>query len=123
MGRIRPDLQLDDRQPGRVPRSSWELPFDDPLVRASYKPYACEKLKIIVPNTAPPIARMRGANDYTKSLDNNLQKALTKQISPAQAMANTASAWDKTTNRYGRAKQVKAIKAGLAAWPTTYKYR
>jgi multiple sugar transport system substrate-binding protein len=97
--------------------------FTDPLVRASYKPYACEQLKIIVPNTAPPIAGMRGANDYTTSLDNNLQKALTKQVSPAQAMAATASAWEKTTNRYGRAKQAKAIHAGLAAWPTTYKYK
>ncbi|HZR93173.1 MAG TPA: extracellular solute-binding protein [Gaiellaceae bacterium] len=96
--------------------------FNDPLVRASYKPFGCDELKIIVPNTAPPIAGMRGANDYTASLDTNLQKALTKQITPAQAMANTAAAWEKTTNRYGRAKQARAIQAGLAAWPTGYKY-
>ena len=97
--------------------------FNDPLVRSSYQPYACDQLKIIVPNTAPPIAGMRGANDYTASLDTNLQKALTKQVSPAQAMASTAAAWEKTTNRYGRAKQAKAIQAGLAAWPTGYKYK
>jgi multiple sugar transport system substrate-binding protein len=97
--------------------------FNDPLVRSSYKPFGCDELKVIVPNTAPPIAGMRGANDYTTSLDTNLQKALTKQISPEQAMANAASAWEKTTNRYGRAKQAKAIKANLAAWPTGYKYK
>ncbi len=96
--------------------------LDDPLVRSSYKPYACDELKVIIPNTAPPIAGVRGANDYTTALDNNLQKALTKQITPEQAMAATAAAWEKITNRYGRSKQAKAIQAGLAAWPTGYKY-
>jgi multiple sugar transport system substrate-binding protein len=96
--------------------------LNDPLVQSSYKPYACNELKIIIPNTAPPIAGVRGANDYTTALDNNLQKALTKQITPEQAMAATAKAWEAITNRYGRAKQAKAIAAGLAAWPKGYKY-
>jgi multiple sugar transport system substrate-binding protein len=96
--------------------------FNDPLVRASYKPFACDSLKVIVPNTAPPIAGIRGSNDYTAVLDTQLQKALTKQISPAQAMAATAAGWEKITNRYGRAKQAKSIVANRAAWPTGYKY-
>jgi multiple sugar transport system substrate-binding protein len=96
--------------------------FTDPLVRSSYKPFACNELKIIVPNTAPPIAGIHGANDYTSVLDTQLQKALTKQISPAQAMAATAAGWEKITNRYGRAKQAKSILANRAAWPTGYKY-
>jgi len=91
--------------------------LNDPLVRSSYKPYACDKLKEIIPHTAPPILAIRGAREYTQALDNNLQKALTKQISPEQAMANTAAAWEKTTNRIGRAKQIAAIKANRAAWP------
>ena len=91
--------------------------LDDPLVRASYKPYAADKLKQIIPNTAPPILAIRGAREYTQALDQNLQKALSKQISPEQAMANTAKAWDKITNRIGREKQIKAIKANRAAWP------
>jgi hypothetical protein len=37
-------------------------------------------------------------------------------------MADTAAAWDKITNRYGRTKQANAIKAGKDAWPTDYKY-
>jgi multiple sugar transport system substrate-binding protein len=77
---------------------------------------------VIVPNTAPPIAGLRGANEYTQALDTNLQKALTKQSSPEKAMADTAAAWDKITNRYGRTKQANAIKAGKDAWPTDYKY-
>lgn len=92
--------------------------LDDPLVRASYKPYACDKLKEIIPHTAPAILAIRGAREYTQALDNNLQKAITKQISAEQAMAATAAAWEKITNRYGRAKQIKAIKANRAAWPT-----
>ena len=92
--------------------------LSDPLVRSSYKPYACDKLKEIIPHTAPPILAIRGAREYTQALDNNLQKALTKQISPEQAMANTAAAWEKTTNRLGRAKQIAAIRANRAAWPT-----
>ena len=76
--------------------------LSDPLVRESYKPYACDKLKQVIPHTAPPILAIRGAREYTQALDQNLQKALTKQISPEQAMANTAKAWDKITNRIGR---------------------
>ena len=91
--------------------------LDDPLVRASYKPYACDKLKQIIPHTAPCILAIRGAREYTQALDTNLQKALTKQSSPAKAMADTASAWEKITNRIGRDKQIKAIKANRAAWP------
>ena len=33
-------------------------------------------------------------------------------------MAQTAAAWEATTNRIGRAKQIAAIKANRAAWPT-----
>jgi len=32
-------------------------------------------------------------------------------------MADTAAAWEKITNRRGRAKQVRALKAQQAAWP------
>jgi multiple sugar transport system substrate-binding protein len=91
--------------------------LDDPLVRASYKPYACDKLKQIIPHTAPCILAIRGAREYTQALDQNLQKAITKQSSPEKAMADTAAAWEKITNRIGRAKQIAAIKANRAAWP------
>ena len=94
------------------------LQLNDPLVRASYKPYACDELKTIIPRTAPSIAGMVGAAEYTLALDTNLQKALSKQISPEQAMSSTVSAWEQITNRHGRAKQIKALKAQAAAWPT-----
>jgi multiple sugar transport system substrate-binding protein len=96
--------------------------LDDPLVRSSYKPYGCDELKVIIRNTAPPIAAMQGANEYTQALDVNTQKALSKQLTPEQAMAATASAWEATTNRLGRSKQMKALAAGDAAWPTGTSY-
>ena len=91
--------------------------LNDPLVRASYKPYAADKLKQIIPRTAPTILGMVGAAEYTQALDTNLQKMLSKQMSPEKAMADTAAAWEKITNRRGRAKQVRALKAQQAAWP------
>jgi multiple sugar transport system substrate-binding protein len=91
--------------------------LNDPLVRASYKPYACDKLKQVIPHTAPCFLAIRGAREYTQALDQNLQKAITKQISPQKAMADTAAAWEKITNRIGRGKQIAAIKANRAAWP------
>lgn len=91
--------------------------LNDPLVRASYKPYAADKLKQIIPRTAPTILGMVGAAEYTQALDTNLQKMLSKQVSPEKAMADTAAAWEKITNRRGRAKQVRALRAQQAAWP------
>jgi multiple sugar transport system substrate-binding protein len=96
--------------------------LNDPLVRSSYKPYACDQLKTIIPNTAPPILSIRGANAYTQALDVNLGKALAKQITPEQAMSATAKAWEQSTNRYGRAAQAAAIKAGNVDWPRGTKY-
>ncbi|MBV9049268.1 MAG: extracellular solute-binding protein [Solirubrobacterales bacterium] len=92
--------------------------LDDPLVQASYTPYGCAELKQIIPHTAPPILAIRGAREYTQALDTNLQKVLTKQLAPEQAMAQTATAWEGITNRIGREKQIAAIKADRAAWPT-----
>jgi multiple sugar transport system substrate-binding protein len=92
--------------------------LNDPLVRASYQPYACDELKQIIPHCAPCILAIRGAREYTQALDTNLQAALTKSISPEQAMAKTAAAWEATTNRIGRSTQIAAIKANRAAWPT-----
>lgn len=91
--------------------------LNDPLVRGSYKPYAADKLKVIIPRTAPTIASMVGAAEYTQALDNELQKVLSKQKSPEAAMADAAAAWEKITNRRGRAKQIKALRAQQPAWP------
>jgi multiple sugar transport system substrate-binding protein len=89
----------------------------DPVVRASYKPHAVDMLKQIIPRTAPELSGIRGANEYLQALDINLQKALSKQMSPEAAMQSTEQAWERITNRLGREKQVAALKAGVAAWP------
>ena len=61
--------------------------FTDPLVVASYGKEPMEAFKQIVPRTAPPIT-IRGAAQYTQALDEELQKALTKQQTTAQAIKN-----------------------------------
>jgi multiple sugar transport system substrate-binding protein len=101
------------------PNRNYQL--NDPLVRASYKPYACDELKTIIPRTAPTIAGVVGAAAYTQALDTNLQAALSKQISPAKAMANTEAAWKKITAQNGGPTHlVTDLQAQIAAWPTIY---
>ncbi len=99
--------------------------FSDPLVLESYsrgttnerdEPSA-DVLKSIIPYTAPPIT-LRGASEYTNALDLELQKAITGQKSPEQAIVDTAAEWDKITERIGVEKQAAAIQGGLDAWPS-----
>jgi multiple sugar transport system substrate-binding protein len=93
----------------------------DPLVRQSYGPEPTDALVQIIPRTAPPI-NIRGAAQYNQALDVELQKALTKQQSPAQAMANVERSWNQITKRLGTENQVKAIKAYFDAWPPKGRY-
>ena len=95
--------------------------FNDPLVVASYGKEPMAAFKEIVPRTAPPIT-IRGAAQYTQALDEELQKALTKQQSPTQAIKNAERRWNQITERLGTANQVKALKANLTAWPPKGRY-
>jgi multiple sugar transport system substrate-binding protein len=92
--------------------------FDDPLVVVSYGKEPMQAFKEIVPRTAPPIM-IRGAAQYTQALDEELQKALTKQQSPAQAIKNAERRWNQITKRLGTANQ---IRANLSAWPPKGRY-
>jgi hypothetical protein len=47
---------------------------------------------------------------------------LTKQQSPEQAMKNVERRWNAITKRLGTEKQVKAIRASYAAFPTKGRY-
>ncbi len=95
--------------------------FTDPLVVASYGKEPMEAFAQIVPRTAPPIT-IRGAAQYTQALDEELQKALTKQQTPAQAIKNAERRWNAITKRLGTENQVKGIKANLDAWPPKGRY-
>ena len=92
------------------------ITFDDPLAKESYKPYMMKALKEIIPRSAPPIT-IRGAGEYNAALDEELQKMLTKQQSPEKAMANVEQRWNKITDRLGKAKQSKVVKASYSQFP------
>jgi hypothetical protein len=65
---------------------------------------------------------IRGAAQYNQALDEELQKALTKQQSAEQAMKNVERRWNQITKRLGTASQVAGIKANLDAWPPKGRY-
>ena len=89
----------------------------DPLVRESYTPRQVNVLAMTLPGAAPSITSLKGANQYIQALDINLQKALSGQLSPQKALDAVAAAWDRTTNKVGRARQIKAWRASKAGWP------
>jgi multiple sugar transport system substrate-binding protein len=95
--------------------------LNDPLVEASYGVEPMAAIRQIIPRTAPPIT-IRGAAQYTQALDEELQKALTKQQSPEQAIKNAETRWNQITHRLGTANQVKAIQANVGAWPPKGRY-
>lgn len=89
----------------------------DPLVRESYTPRTVDVLRMTLPGAAPSITAMKGANQYIQALDINLQKALSGQASPKAALDAAAAAWEKTTNKAGRARQIAAWRAAKLGWP------
>ena len=97
------------------------ITFNDPLAKASYKPYGMAALKQIIPRSVPPIT-IRGAGEYNQALDEELQKMLSKQQSPEKAMANVEQRWNKITDRLGKAKQAKVVKASYKQFPPKGRY-
>jgi multiple sugar transport system substrate-binding protein len=96
----------------------WRIPhLTDPLVVSSYKPYHMKTIRETIEISSPPIF-IPGVLEYQTALDTNLQEVLTKRKTAAQAMKDCAKTWEKITERKGRDKQIKAIKASRAAWPT-----
>jgi multiple sugar transport system substrate-binding protein len=89
----------------------WKVPhFKDPYVISSYKPWHIKR-------SSPPII-LPGVIEYRTALDTALQQALAKQKTPEQAMKDCSAEWNKITERLGRDKQIKAVRATRPAWPT-----
>jgi len=107
--------------PGGYQDPHHAISFKDPLVIGSYGAEPIRALTEIIPRSAPPIT-LRGAPQYNQALDQELQKMLTKQQSPAKAMANVERRWNQITKRLGTARQAKAIKASYAAFPPKGRY-
>ena len=91
--------------------------FEDPAVIASYKPWHIPVYKATIEHSVPPIA-LNGANEYVNALDENLQSAMTGGKTAEQAMEDTAAKWEEITDRLGRDKQIEAMKAMAATYPT-----
>ena len=93
------------------------LPTDLAALTASY-PGLCLVVEVDGRRAALLVDSLVGQQQVVvKALDTNLQKMLSKQMTPEKAMAQTAADWEKITNRRGRAKQVRALRAQQAAWP------
>jgi multiple sugar transport system substrate-binding protein len=65
-----------------------------------------------------PCINITGNNDYIQALDNNIQAVVTGGKTPEKAMQDAAAEWEKITDRIGRDKQIAALQAQVAAWPT-----
>jgi multiple sugar transport system substrate-binding protein len=66
--------------------------------------------------TAPtmlPYLRIRGTPDYWSVLDSELAAALSHRKTPAQALDDTAAAWEKITDRLGRQRQLELYRAAI----------
>lgn len=94
-----------------------EADMRDPNVLASYHEYQVKNIAEGIKRMVPPL-KISGATEYALALDTNLQAVMTGQKTPEQAMADTEAEWEKITERIGREKQIAAIKAERAAWPT-----
>src|SRR5579884_2695625 len=57
--------------------------------------------------------RIPGQADYYNALDVESARALSKEISPEEAMKNVAQQWEQITERLGRDKQKEAYKASI----------
>jgi multiple sugar transport system substrate-binding protein len=65
----------------------------------------------------PPLV-LNGSAEYTLAMDDNLQAVMTNAKTAEQAMVDVEAAWEQITDRLGRDKQIAAMKALAATYPT-----
>ncbi len=90
--------------------------FSDPLVRETYHAYHMDVVRETVARSVPTI-NYPGATAFHNALDENLVAALTGAKTAEQAMADTATEWQKITRRTGEDKIIAAVLANKSAWP------
>lgn len=91
--------------------------FNEPLVAASYQPYAMKTIPFTIARGVPTL-NFGGATAMDNALDEELQAALTKQKTPKQAMDAAQKKWEQIVKRLSSRGIVDAIKASRATWPT-----
>lgn len=90
----------------------------NPLVISSYTQNACDAMAQIIPGSAPSPSSLRGAPEYIQAMDVGLQKALSGQSAPADALQEISDEWNKITDKIGREEQARVWVASKAGWPT-----
>jgi multiple sugar transport system substrate-binding protein len=91
--------------------------FTDPVVVGSYHEYHVPTMTSSIEHSVPPF-NLNGASEYEQALDDNVQAVIAGQKTAEQAMEDAEAQWEEITDRIGRDKQIAAIAAQLAAWPT-----
>lgn len=67
--------------------------------------------------TIPAGTGLPGDNEYIQALNLNIWRAGKKELTPAQAMEQTAHEWELITERYGRARQIVIWKSFRQKFP------
>jgi multiple sugar transport system substrate-binding protein len=87
------------------------------VVVGSYHEYHVPTMTSSIEHSVPPF-NLNGASEYEQALDDNVQAVIAGQKTAEQAMEDAEAQWEEITDRIGRDKQIAAIDAQLAAWPT-----
>ncbi|MGD9538637.1 MAG: ABC transporter substrate-binding protein [Alphaproteobacteria bacterium] len=90
--------------------------FADPYVEENNHAYMLTPIRETIRRACPTI-NFAGQAAMDNALDENLQAALTGDLSAEDALKRTEEAWKKLIGRR-EDEAVAAIRAGLAAWPT-----
>lgn len=81
------------------------------------KKAAAEYLGVIRQSLDSPHAasdlRLPGFFEYTEVLEQYLEQALIKKITPAEALSRVARVWDRITDKYGRERQLAIYRASM----------
>jgi multiple sugar transport system substrate-binding protein len=79
----------------------------DPRIREIYTPQALAAFADAWRDTLPPGTGIPGDSEYLTVLDANLTSAARGEIDAEKAMQRTAAAWERITDRLGRAAQAR----------------
>ncbi len=89
----------------------------DERIRSTYTPQALDNLRGELPVVTPSGTGVPGDAEYLAVLNDHLALAARREISPGEAMARTARAWEAITERRGRAQQIAHWQAFKKRYP------
>jgi multiple sugar transport system substrate-binding protein len=90
------------------------------VMEAGYTPEFLDAFEESIAHSFPDIV-IRGGGEYTGKLTENVNAAMTGTKDPEKALSDTASEWDKITDKYGRSDQLTAWQALVNLFPDDVK--